>query len=130
MREELPGLVVEVLLELAAREGEALGPRVAQPRARQQLPRHRRRGGEVAGRNSLHESLLGPELVVPRRLRLEDGLHLGRRPRSGVLRREGERLEDAVGDVAELGGVGAVLAAGVRLGHIWNHSLCQEGRGN
>ena len=44
--------------------------------------------------------------------------------------REGERLQDAVGDVAELRGVAAVLAAGVRLGHVWDHSLGEEGRGD
>ena len=36
---------------------------------------------------------------------------------------EGERLEDAVGDVAELHRVAAVLAASVRLGHVRNDSL-------
>ena len=48
VRQELLGLVVEVLLELAPREGEALCPGRAQPRVREELPRHRRRGRHVA----------------------------------------------------------------------------------
>ena len=48
VRQELFGLVVEVLLELSPREREALGPRRAQPRVREELSRHRRRGRHVS----------------------------------------------------------------------------------
>ena len=36
---------------------------------------------------------------------------------------EGERLEDAVGDVAKVDRVAAVLAASVGLGHVGDHGL-------